>query len=210
MSNEIECKPESNKKNLSSEITTSQLFRAWLYIGFTSFGGGAVTSYLIQETFIYKHKWITEEDYARILAMCQIVPGINILATTILIGKQLRGGMGIAVSLTGLVLPSAIITVGMAAIYASLSNFSRVQAALRAVFAAIFGISIATNWRNVKPILESNLRRGSFSLLTMLSIMIGSGISYVFFQPPVSVLYLVGGLCGALTYWYAAKNIRRD
>lgn len=211
MSEKVKCRgADSITTTVPRSVAALQLFYAWLHIGFTSFGGGSVTFYLIQETFIYKEKWITNEEYTRLLGMCQIVPGINILAITIMIGKQLAGGMGVVVSLAGLFLPSAIITVIIAAIYASFSEFSRVQAALRAVFAAIFGISLATNWRNIKPILESNHKRGLSYLVIVLGIMIGSASIYIFFNPPVIALYLLGGLCGAVLYWYGAKSVRGD
>ena len=144
------------------------------------------------------------------MEMGQIKPGMNIIATTILIGKKLGGGMGIVVSLAGLILPSAGITIAMAAIYTNLSIFSRAQGALRAVFAAIFGIALVTNWRNVRPILISNHKRGPLALSIALAIMFGSAIIYVAFNPPVLVLYFLGGLCGALTYWRMAKKAKED
>ena len=195
---------------VSDSITINRLFLAWLRIGFTSFGGGAITQYLIQESFIYKHKWITAEEYANIIAMCQIAPGINIIAYTILIGKRLAGSLGIFVSLMGLILPSAAITIGISAIYTSISDVSRVQSSLRSVFAAIFGIALATNWRNARPIFVSNRKRGSLAFLATLGIMIGSAIIYIYLNPPVVVLYLLGGICGALIYWYVAKKDQED
>jgi chromate transport protein ChrA len=33
-------------------VTLARLFRLWLSIGAQSFGGGAATSYLIQQTFV--------------------------------------------------------------------------------------------------------------------------------------------------------------
>lgn len=191
-------------------VTIKQLFFTWLRIGFTSFGGGAVTTYLMQEYFIYRHKWITEEEYGRMLAMCQITPGMNNIAITVLIGRRLGGGLGILASLTGLVLPSVGITIGMAIIYTNISQFTRAQTALRAIFAAIFGIALVTNWRNVKPIIVRNYQRGPLALSAAMGIMIGSAMLYVFFNPPVIVLYLLGGLCGALTYWHIAKRVRED
>lgn len=195
---------------LSDSFTINRLFLMWLRIGFTSFGGGAVTQYLIQEIFIYKQKWITAEEYANIIAICQIAPGINIIAYTILIGKRLAGWRGIFVSLIGLILPSAAITIGISAIYARISELPKVQAVFRAVFAAIFGIALATNWRNVRPILESNRKRGLLTFFVTLGIMIGSAMMYVLLDPPVIVLYLLGGLCGSLTYWYVDKKGQED
>jgi chromate transporter len=188
------------------KIPIRQLFLAWAKIGFTSFGGGAVTQYLIQESFIYRHKWMSAEEYANIVAMSQIAPGINLIANAILIGKRLAGRVGIAVSLVGLILPSAAITVGITAIYAGISALPRVQAALRAAFAAIFGISLATNWRNVGPIFANNLKRGPLAFVIALGIMIGSAVIYAAFSPAVALLYLLGGLCGAFSYRRSGKN----
>ena len=199
-----ETKPKRSTE--ADAFTISRLFFTWLKIGFTSFGGGAVTQYLIQENFIYKYKWITADEYARIIGMSQITPGLNLIAYTILIGKQLAGGVGIFVSLLGLILPSAAITVGISAIYASISKFSRVHSALNTAFAAIVGISLATSWRNVKPILVKNHKRGPLAFGVTLGIMIGSAIIYIFLNPPVIVLYILGGLCGAVAYWYISKK----
>lgn len=191
----------------SDDFTITKLFFTFVQIGATSFGGGATTQYLIQENFIYKHKWITNEEYANIIGMCQITPGMNIIAYTILIGKRLAGWLGIIVSLIGLILPSAVITVGISAIYAKVSRFSRVHSALNTVFAAIFGIALATNWRNVKPIITKNYKRGTLTFVITLGILIVSGIIYVLLNPSVIVLYILGGLCGAFAYWYiSSKN----
>lgn len=211
MTDQEECKATQLITNARpNSFTMKRLFLTWLRIGFTSFGGGAITQYLIQENFIYKYKWITNEEYANIIGMCQITPGINTIAYTILIGQRLAGWTGIFVSLMGLILPSAAVTIGITAIYTSLSEAPRVQASLRSLFAAIFGVALATNWRNAKPILASNRKRGAFTFLVALGIMIGSSMMYVLFNPPVVVLYLLGGLCGALIYWYAARKEQED
>ncbi|MFA6849998.1 MAG: chromate transporter [Selenomonadaceae bacterium] len=203
----MEKKVKKDCLNLSdSDFTYQLLFLVWLKIGGTSFGGGAVTQYLIQENFIYKHKWITEEEYANIIGMCQITPGINIIAYTIVIGKQLAGWWGIIISVAGLILPSAAITVIISAIYANISQYTEVQSGLRTAFAAIFGVSLATNWRNVKPILLQNKKRGSLAFAVVLAILFGSGLIYIFFDVPVAILYLFGGVCGAFSYRYISKR----
>jgi chromate transporter len=184
----------------------ARLFLTWVRIGATSYGGGAVVQYLIQENFIHKYQWLNAEEYARILAMCQITPGLTLIAITITIGRRLGGWWGVVVSVAGLILPSTAITVAMTAAYAAVRDLPPVQAALRSVFAAIVGISLATTWRNVRPILVNNRRRGAPTLVAALAILAGSVILYLVFKPPVIFMYLLGGLCGALIYWYVAKS----
>lgn len=194
----------------SNAFTIWRLFFTWVKIGFTSFGGGSVTQYLIQENFIYKYKWISAEEYANIIAIGQIAPGINILSYTILIGRKLAGWRGVVVSLLGLILPSAAVTVGISAAYINISEFPRVHSALNTGFAAIFGISLATNWRNVKPILIKNYKGGALPLSVALGIVISSIIIYIFINPPVVVLYIFGGVSGSVSYWHMMKKKGRD
>lgn len=201
MINENEIKPDT--------FTITKMFLTWLQIGFTSFGGGATTQYLIQEQFIYKHKWITVEEYANIIGMCQITPGMNIIAYTILIGKKLSGGMGIFVSLVGLILPSTAITIALTTIYTSISKSPKVHSMLHTVFAAIFGIALATNWRNVQPVIMKNYKRGHMIFGITLVIMMVSGIIYILLNPPVILLYILGGLCAAIAYWHISKKEMR-
>jgi chromate transporter len=195
---------------MPDRVPLPKLFGVWLKIGCTSFGGGAVTQYLIQEHFIYKNRWIGAEEYAEIVAMGQIAPGINILSYTILIGRRLGGAAGVAVSLAGLIAPSATITVCMTAFYRYFSALPRVQSALRCAFAAIFGVSLVTNWRNLAPILKASRARGGAAFAVALAILAGSALAYALLSPAALVLYGAGALCGAVAYVAADRRPRGD
>lgn len=197
---------EDNKDINAENFTIARLFFTWFQIGALSFGGGATTQYLIQEKFIYKHKWITNEEYSNIIGVSQMAPGINIISYTILIGKKLGGWLGILVSLLGLLIPSTVITVALTALYICVSKEKRVHSALHTIFPAIFGISLATSWRNVSPIIKKNYKQGHSVFGITLAIIIGSGVIYILLKPSVIVLYILGGLGGALTYWYISKK----
>jgi len=69
---------------------------------------------LIQRTFIDRHKWLSIEEFAYFWNLCVLTPGINLIAVTVLIGRKLGGVGGIAVSLAGLLLPSALINFAFA------------------------------------------------------------------------------------------------
>ena len=175
------------------------LARTWLRIGCTSFGGGSVVQRMIYDTFITKNKWITPEAYTRIFAMCELTPGITLFAICILIGYRLKGVLGGMVSLLALVLPSAAITILMTALYAQVRDLPPVQTALKGVFAAIFGVGLALDWRIGKPILTQARQHGWVPFFIYAAILLGSIALYVAIKPPVAVLYLGGGLIGALT-----------
>src|SRR5690242_21352672 len=104
---------------MTKQRSPLQLLRIWTAIGMQSFGGGSATLYLIRRVAVERHHWITDEDFTRYWGICQIAPGINILGLVALIGWRVAGAVGVAVSLTGLLLPSASITVALTAVYAS-------------------------------------------------------------------------------------------
>lgn len=192
--------------NTPDTFTLAKLFLTWMQIGATSFGGGATTQYLIQEKFIYKHKWITAEEYSNIMGIGQMAPGINIISYTILIGKKLGSWMGILVSLIGLILPSAAITITLTAMYTCISKSARVHSIIHTIFPAVFGITLATNWRNIKPIVKKNYKQGYLAFGVTVAVLIGIAAIYVLLNPSVIVLYILGGLCCAITYWYISKK----
>src|SRR5438270_13620423 len=129
-----------NKNLIVSEPTPWLLLRIWVSIGLQSFGGGASTTFLIQRAFVEKYRWLSIEEFMYFWNLCVLTPGINLVALTVLIGRKLGGAWGIAVSLSGLLLPSATITCLLTAGFASMQHVAVVQAMLRGVVPATGGI----------------------------------------------------------------------
>ena len=67
------------------------VLREWLALGLGSFGGGATLT-MIHRAVTEKHGWVSEDEFINDWALCQICPGINLIAFTILIGKRIAGG----------------------------------------------------------------------------------------------------------------------
>src|SRR5262249_40920162 len=78
------------------EATLIQIFRAFLLIGATSFGGG-VMAYL-RSSLVEKHGWLDDESFVQLLAMSQSLPGLNSTNMAVLVGDRLRGTLGAAVA----------------------------------------------------------------------------------------------------------------
>ena len=94
---------ESPRTDLPGYSTPSLglIFRVWFTLGIQSFGGGTATLALIQRAIVEKHRWITMEEFTRFWALCQIAPGINLFALTLLIGRKAGGALGVLVAVTG-------------------------------------------------------------------------------------------------------------
>src|SRR5207249_10977448 len=122
-----------------AEISPWRLLWIWTLIGMQSFGGGSATLYLIRRVAVEQQGWITDDEFTRYWGICQIAPGINILGLVILIGFRVAGAAGALLSLCGLLLPSAAITVGLTSVYASIREMPIVRAALAGVVPATVG-----------------------------------------------------------------------
>ena len=52
-----------------------QIFRIFLKLGLTSFGGPVAHIGFFHEEFVARRKWLTEREYADFVALCQFLPG---------------------------------------------------------------------------------------------------------------------------------------
>lgn len=90
--------------------TTLEVFRAFLKLGLTSFGGPIAHLGYFRDELVVRRKWIDEEGYGDLVALCQFLPGPASsqvgFSLGILRGNGLRGGLA---AWLGFTMPSAII-----------------------------------------------------------------------------------------------------
>ena len=182
------------------------LFRLWLAIGAQSFGGGTATQYLIYQAFVDRRRWLRPDEFAHGFSMCQLTPGINLLALTILLGWRLRGPTGVAVSLAGLLLPSVTITVLMTALYAGVRDHPVVRAALRGIVPATVGLGLLMSWQIARPLLAASRGIGNGSLLVDVLVLTTSGLLLLYFSPPIIALLLAGGTVVGAYGWLRTRT----
>lgn len=180
--------------------TLWRLLCTWLSIGAQSFGGGSSTLFLIRRVIVERHGWISDEEVTKAWAICQIPPGINLLALTTLLGWRLGGVMGVVVSLGGLLLPSVTITIAFTAFYRNVQQLSLVQAALRGIVPATIGLGILMSWQLARPLLAISRAESWPSFGLSLVLLIGGGIIVVVWNVPVFLVLAGAGLCGAFGY----------
>jgi chromate transporter len=186
------------------------LLLVWIGIGAQSFGGGTATFYLIRQAAVVRHRWLADEELTRYWAICQLAPGINLLGLTALIGWQLAGALGVALSLIGLLLPSVAITVLLAAFYVGIRELPVVQAALRGVIPATIGLGLLMSIRMARPLLAASRRESRASLLISCAIIAGGALLFALLRPPVLAVLWAGGAAGAIAAWWRGQADRRQ
>jgi chromate transporter len=177
-----------------------QLFRIWASIGLQSFGGGASTTFLIQRAFIEKHQWLTMEEFMYLWNLCILTPGINLVALTVIIGKKLGGNWGIAISLAGMLLPSAAITCLLTAIFLQVENVAAVQAVFRGVVPATGGIMLVVGLNFALPLIRKGYKEGIVFLLISCVIILVCAFAVIFLKLSVIIVILGAAVLGTLFF----------
>ena len=101
----------------------AEVFRVFLKLGLTSFGGPVAHLGYYRDELVVRRKWISEAGYADLVALCQFLPGPAssqvAFALGVLRGNGLIGGLAASLAFT---LPSALVLVLLALGAASMTG----------------------------------------------------------------------------------------
>lgn len=97
------------------------LFLEFFKIGLFTFGGGFAMIPLIEET-VLKHNWLNEAQFYSFIGVCESTPGPVAINMATYIGSVQGGLFGSIVATFGVVLPSFIIILLIAAVLKNLTD----------------------------------------------------------------------------------------
>ncbi|MCW4153266.1 chromate efflux transporter [Halomonas sp. 18H] len=95
----------------SKTSRVSEVFKAFLLLGLTSFGGPVAHLGYFRTEFVARRKWLTESAYADLVALCQFLPGPASSQVGFALGLMRAGPWGAAMAWLAFTLPSAIVLV---------------------------------------------------------------------------------------------------
>jgi chromate transporter len=128
-----------------------QLFFGFTGVAVLAFGGVLPWAHYV---LVERRRWLTNEDFTDTLALCQIVPGPNIVNMSIVIGARFQGGLGSLAAVLGLLtVPIAVVLV-LAGLYGRYGGLAAVQGALAQVAAAAAGLIVAMAIKLARPLLH--------------------------------------------------------
>ena len=96
-----------------------EVFAAFLKLGLTSFGGPIAHLGYFRDELVQRRRWINEQGYAELVALCQFLPGPASSKIGFALGLLRAGPLGAAAAWLGFTLPSALLLIVFAA-FASL------------------------------------------------------------------------------------------
>ena len=120
-----------------------ELFLTFLQIGAVSFGGGYGMISLIREK-VLMHGWLTEEELLNMIAVSESTPGPIAVNMATFIGSTQGGILGSFLATLGVVLPSFIIILLIAALIRNFLKYKGVKAFLCGIRPCVVGLILAT------------------------------------------------------------------
>ena len=119
------------------------LFLTFLEIGAVSFGGGYGMIALMREKTL-GYGWLTEEQFLNIIAVSESTPGPIAVNIATFVGATQGGLLGALCATLGVILPSFIIIIVIAALISNLLKYAGVKSVINGMKPAVTGIIFAT------------------------------------------------------------------
>jgi len=152
---------------LAAPPSLAQVFVIFSRIGLTSVGGG-LSAWMLRE-FVQQRRWLTEEAFLNGFAVCQALPGVNVVNLAIWIGYQLRGGRGALLAALGIVVPPMIVALLALMVFEQASRYPWVQVMFAGIAAAALGmasnLAVRTLRRFARTPVPALFAVASFSLI---------------------------------------------
>ncbi|MCL3838199.1 chromate efflux transporter [Aeromicrobium duanguangcaii] len=94
--------------------SVAEVFWVFLRLGLTSFGGPVAHLAYFREAFVERRRWLTDEAYADLVALCQFLPGPGSSQVGMVLGLRRAGAGGLLAAWIAFTLPSAVLLVAFA------------------------------------------------------------------------------------------------
>jgi chromate transporter len=162
-------------------VGLNHLLGTFVRLGTMTFGGG-VQSWIHREV-VDRLGWIDSKSFLSGLTVAQVLPGANPVNLALYVGLQLRGGVGAAVAVFGMLVPAFCTTLILGALYRGYGHLAVVHFVLAGVAAAGVGATLTMGIKVAR-----RLPRDFFTLLTALTVFVLVGVLRWPMIPVVAVM----------------------
>lgn len=189
----MECFEETGFKRLLD------IFLTFFKIGSFTFGGGFAMIPLIEKEIVEKKGWIKKKDIIDIFAVSQSIPGAIAINSATLVGYKIERKKGAIAATLGVILPSFLIIVFIAAFFSRFQDNPLVQGAFKGIRPTVVAlISIAA------------VKMGKEAIKDKLSILITcvTLALILVFNVHVILTIIGGALVGVILYLYSLRKLK--
>jgi chromate transporter len=130
----------------------AELFFAFFKITLSGFGG---TLPWTRRMFVEEKRWLTAQEFNDVYALCQFLPGPNIVNLTAVFGSRMRGPTGALAAWSGFLLVPFCVMLAAAILYERYGDVEAMRRVLTGIAPAAAGLIIATVAKMAAPMFKS-------------------------------------------------------
>ena len=144
-----------------------------LFVGFarvSAFAFGGVLPWA-RYVMVEQRRWLTSEEFTDTLAVCQLLPGPNIVNMSVAIGARFHGMRGALAAVLGILGVPIVVVLMLAAFYAEFADVPAVGRALAGMAAAAAGLIMGMAAKMADPMLRRRFwPAATFIVLTFIAV----------------------------------------
>src|SRR5215470_19833352 len=129
----------------------TDLFLAFAGVSLSGFGGVLAWA---RRMLVENKRWMTAREFNNLLALCQFLPGPNIVNLCAVFGVRVRGIPGALACLLGLLGPSVVLMIAAGVLYRRFGTLPELHGVLSGLAAAAAGMIIATALKMAEPLVR--------------------------------------------------------
>jgi len=146
--------PDAPSAVAASRPPVAALCLAFAAVSISSFGGVLAWA---RRMLVENKRWMTAQEFNDLLALCQFLPGPNIVNLCAVFGARMRGIPGALACLVGLLGPSVVLMIAAGAAYRRFGALPEMHGVLSGLAAAAAGAIIAAAVKMAEPLVRVRL-----------------------------------------------------
>ncbi len=147
-----------------------ELFLAFARIGGLTFGGGYSMLPMLQREVVEKKGWATEAELMDYFAVGQCLPGVIAVNTAVFIGSKVKGLAGAISASLGVISPSFLIIIAIAAFIQNFSDLPIVQNAFAGIRVGVCVLILSSVIKLFKKAIVDKFTLALFAIVLILSV----------------------------------------
>jgi chromate transporter len=156
----------------TDRVSLAALAAAFLKLGTVAFGGPAAHIALMEEEFVRRRHWLTEQEFLDRLGAANLIPGPSSTEMAIYIGHTKRGWPGLIVAGCCFIIPAAILVCAIAAAYVRYGSLPQVGGVLYAVKPVVIAVVLQAFWK-LKQTAVKTKALGAIGVLAAILLLLG-------------------------------------
>ncbi len=167
------------------------MFATFFKVGAFTFGGGYAMIPLIKAELVEQKQWLDEDEFLETIGITQSVPGAVAVNMAVYLGYKVSGSAGALLCAAGVILPSFIIILIIAASFAAFQSSEHVVNLLRGIRPAVVVLIFSSAASLSQKVITRPLI-GVFATVGLAALVFGGA-------HPIAVL-VIGGALGAFLF----------